>query len=241
MTTGAIAAFGKRMLDESNALPSLNADILHMPYDHGHLSYFIPTILSFCSVYSVLALRMGQSAPRPSTRQYLTRLMEHIAAFCSALLFGVGLSISGMCNSDRVIGFLDPTGPKGWDPSLMGVMGGGVLVNIVSFQLLRHFNIQATTCELPKESDKAVTMRNVLKMGRHPDNNLITDKLVLGSAIFGLGWGLGGICPGPAFVSLGASSAMASIFVPALLVGIGIHELTKAQSPVPATSANKQK
>jgi uncharacterized protein len=237
MTTGAIASFAKRMVDESNMLPILNKDILHLPYDQGHLSYYLPTIISFVSVYALLALRKGRTAEPASPRAHHVRLMEHFAAFASAFLFGVGLSISGMCNSDRVTGFLDFTGPKGWDPSLMGVMGGGVLFNSVSFYLLRYFDIQAATCELPKEHGKAVTMQKAIKIGSHEDNTVINSKLVLGSAIFGVGWGIGGICPGPAYVSLGASSAVASAFVPALLVGIGLHELLK---PLPAHADDKK-
>lgn len=237
MTTGAMASFCKRMLDESNMFPILNANILHLPYDHGHLSYYIPTIVSFCSVYALLALRKGRTEPVP-TRAHHVRLIEHVAAFASAFLFGVGLSISGMCNSDRVTGFLDFTGPKGWDPSLMGVMGGGVLFNVISFYLLRLFDFQAATCELPKDHSKAVTMQKAIKVGSHADNTVINSKLVLGSAIFGVGWGIGGICPGPAYVSLGASSAVASAFVPALLVGIGLHELFKAP---PAAQVDNKK
>lgn len=228
MTTGAISSFAKRMLDESNVLPVLNADILHLPHDQGHLGFYIPTIISFCGVYAALALKQGRTEAISSSRAHHVKLIEQGAAFLSALLFGVGLSISGMCNSDRVRGFLDFTGPKGWDPSLMGVMGGGVIFNVISFYLLRHFNIQAATCEMPKDHERATTMKNAIKMGSHQDNTVINSKLVMGSAIFGLGWGLGGICPGPAYVNLGASSAVASAFVPALLVGIGIHEFVKA-------------
>jgi uncharacterized protein len=108
----------------------------------------------------------------------------HGVSFLSALAFGLGLGISGMCNTDRVKDFLNFSGPRGWDPTLMGVMGGGVLFNLISFHLLKSSN---HTVRL----DSKKKMDAILKLDAHPDNMVIDWKLIVGSGLFGLGWGLG--------------------------------------------------
>lgn len=113
-----------------------------------------------------------------------SHLTKHIISFSSALLFGMGLGVSGMCNTQRVTDFLNFSGSAGWDPTLMGVMGGGVIFNLFSFHFM-HVNNHAIPCENTKK------MGNVIKMDFHPDNLKIDWKLITGSAIFGLGWGLG--------------------------------------------------
>ena len=113
-----------------------------------------------------------------------TPLMLHVVSFSSALLFGLGLGISGMCNTQRVTNFLNFSGAAGWDPTLLGVMGGGVLFNLLSFHFM-HINNHTIPCE---DSRK---IGSVIKMDFHPDNLKIDWKLITGSALFGLGWGLG--------------------------------------------------
>lgn len=117
------------------------------------------------------------------------------------LLFGVGLVISGMANPAKVLNFLDLFGT--WDPSLAFVMGGAVAVAFVGFRLVlgRGRPVFDTTFHLPTKQD-------------------IDRPLVLGAALFGIGWGLGGFCPGPAFVALGLGAPGTYAFVPAMLVGI---------------------
>ena len=111
-------------------------------------------------------------------------LLQHAVSFSSALLFGLGLGISGMCNTQRVTNFLNFSGAAGWDPTLIGVMGGGVLFNLLSFHFM-HINNHTIPCE---DSRK---IGSVIKMDFHPDNLKIDWKLITGSALFGLGWGLG--------------------------------------------------
>jgi len=129
--------------------------------------------------------------------------MKRLAvAYVSGLLFALGLGISGMTHPSKVLGFLDFGGiPAGtWDPSLALVMGGGVLVNLVFFQLVlrRGAPLLATSFSLPVQTR-------------------IDAALVGGSALFGVGWGLGGFCPGPALVSAVTGAAPVIAFVVAML------------------------
>ena len=110
----------------------------------------------------------------------MTRL---ITALIIGAVFGIGLAIAGMLNPSKVVGFLDVFGD--WDPSLAFVMGGGVLVNAIGhrFVMKRKTPIQCATFSMPT-----------------PTN--IDKPLVIGSVIFGVGWGLAGLCPGPVVASL---------------------------------------
>ena len=114
-------------------------------------------------------------------------------------LFGTGLAISGMTDPARVIGFLDVFGK--WDPALLFVMVGAVAVYGLGMLTLRHF----ANGSLKLPSTKSST---------------IDHRLVIGTAIFGVGWGLGGFCPGPALANLGALRMEALIFVPAMTIGM---------------------
>lgn len=126
----------------------------------------------------------------------------------AGILFGIGLAISGMTDPARVIGFLDVDGK--WDPSLAFVMAGAVgaygLAMFVQARLKNGAGWFGTT--LPKRSE------------REP----ISRALVIGSIVFGIGWGLGGFCPGPAIGNLGAWRTEALIFVPAMALGMFIAQ-----------------
>lgn len=128
-----------------------------------------------------------------------------IPAFVAGLVFGAGLLVSGMANPEKVLGFLDLAGP--WDPSLVLVMGGAVLVGLVAFRLM------------------AGRERSLLgEPLRLPTARVIDARLVLGSLGFGVGWGLAGFCPGPAVVALGAGAGKAVVFVAAMLAGMAAFE-----------------
>jgi len=124
-----------------------------------------------------------------------------IFAFLCGLIFGVGLLISGMANPEKVLGFLDLSRP--WDPSLAFVMIGAIAVGIVGFALVK--GKKRAFCGVP-----------ILL----PANNTIDRTLVVGAILFGLGWGLAGICPGPALVLLGAGVGKGLLFILAMLVGM---------------------
>ena len=112
-------------------------------------------------------------------------------------LFGTGLAVSGMTDPARVIGFLDVFGA--WDPALLFVMAGAVSVYGLGMVILRRFD----GLKLPSAESSPIDYR-----------------LVIGSAIFGVGWGLGGFCPGPALANLGALRIEALFFVPAMAIGM---------------------
>lgn len=122
-------------------------------------------------------------------------------SFGAALLFGLGLGLSGMTLPSKVIGFLDITGH--WDPTLAFVMVGAILVHSISFQLItrRSSPFLSTSFRLPTHKE-------------------IDFKLVVGAAIFGLGWGLGGFCPGPAIVGLVTGMPAVLVFVVSMVAGI---------------------
>ena len=122
-----------------------------------------------------------------------------ILFFAAGGLFGTGLAVSGMTDPARVIGFLDVCGA--WDPALLFVMAGAVGVYGLGMLILRH--VKNRNLKLPC-----------------PAPSPIDRYLVIGSAIFGVGWGLGGFCPGPALAHLGALRVEALLFVPAMAIGM---------------------
>lgn len=129
-----------------------------------------------------------------------------IISFICGLIFGIGLIISGMANPAKVLGFLDLAGT--WDPSLIFVMAGAVLIGFFAF--------------LYAGKRKTTLLGKELKL---PAATKIDRRLVLGSVLFGAGWGLAGFCPGPAIVALGMGLPKALCFVLAMLAGMGLFEL----------------
>ena len=123
-----------------------------------------------------------------------------IVAVISGLLFGFGLSLSEMTNRHRVLGFLDVTG--NWDASLVFVMGGAVLVTLVSFRFIL------------KRSAPLFDESFYLPVKKHIDKRLIG-----GSALFGIGWGIAGYCPGPAIAGLGSLSLNPLLFFLCFIAG----------------------
>lgn len=126
-------------------------------------------------------------------------------------LFGAGLAISGMTDPARVIGFLDVFGK--WDPALLFVMAGATGTYGLGMFALRR--LRAGKLQVPPAKNLGCDLR-LPASGSSP----IDQRLVIGAAIFGLGWGLGGFCPGPSLANLGALRAEALVFVPAMTVGM---------------------
>jgi uncharacterized protein len=133
------------------------------------------------------------------------RVMSLVLAGVAGLAFGAGLLISGMTQPAKVIGFLDILGR--WDPSLMFVMGGGVVVYMIAFRAIRH-----------SRDDPWFDVRFHLPTRRDLDA-----PLLVGSALFGIGWGLGGLCPGPGIVSAASGSITGIAFVAAMLAGMHLQ------------------
>ena len=126
------------------------------------------------------------------------------------LIFGAGLTVSGMVDPNKVLNFFDLFGT--WDPSLAFVMAGGLAVNIVGNQVAKRMKKPVLDMAFPTDIPAKV------------DRNLI-----LGSALFGIGWGIAGFCPGPAIVALGALNIYPFVFVFAVLVGMALVRTVQSQ------------
>lgn len=132
--------------------------------------------------------------------------MPTLTSLVAGLVFGIGLILSGMADPRKVLGFLDLAGP--WDPSLALVMAGAIAVGLAAFGVAKRRTRSLLGLDLK------------LPTARHIDR-----RLVLGSVLFGIGWGIAGFCPGPALAALGMGELKAAVFVVAMLVGMGLFEL----------------
>lgn len=132
-------------------------------------------------------------------------MLKNIIGLLAGLLFGFGLLISGMTDPVKVQGFLDVFGA--WDISLALVMGGGLAVAIVGVQLAKRQQTSwiGTSIDMPSKT-------------------VITKPLIIGAMLFGIGWGLVGICPGPGIVLLGTGQWQAYVFIPAMILGMLIYQ-----------------
>lgn len=133
-------------------------------------------------------------------------LLTLVFAALAGIVFGLGLILAGMANPAKVLAFLDLAGL--WDPSLALVMAGAIAVGLIAFSFAkkRPLSLLGLTMQLP-------TARQIDK------------RLAFGGLAFGIGWGLSGICPAPAFVLLGTGSLQGLIFVIAMLCGMAIFEI----------------
>ncbi|WP_108788187.1 DUF6691 family protein [Erythrobacter sp. Alg231-14] len=131
-------------------------------------------------------------------------MRELITALASGTLFGGGLAISGMMDPSRVRGFLDVFGT--WDPTLAFVMGGAVLVMAIAWTIQRRLAKPVFAGEF-----------------KLPDTQRIDRKLIGGAVLFGIGWGLAGLCPGPAIAAIVIDPMSAGIFVASMLLGMVAH------------------
>ncbi|HZQ60937.1 MAG TPA: DUF6691 family protein [Casimicrobiaceae bacterium] len=137
--------------------------------------------------------------------------MIALVALLAGLVFGLGLLLSGMANPAKVLGFLDLFGA--WDPSLALVMVGAIAVGLLAFAIAAHRS--TTLMGLPMQLPRTAG---------------VDRRLLIGSALFGAGWGLVGFCPGPALVALGAGVPKAVVFVLAMLGGMLVFELAERVS-----------
>ena len=132
-------------------------------------------------------------------------MLKNIIGLLAGLLFGFGLLVSGMTDPVKVQGFLDVFGA--WDISLALVMGGGLAVAIVGVQLAKRQQTSwiGTSIDMPSKM-------------------VINKKLLIGAMLFGIGWGLVGICPGPGIVLLGTGQWQAYVFIPAMIIGMLVYQ-----------------
>ncbi|MBO9651258.1 MAG: YeeE/YedE family protein [Variovorax sp.] len=133
-----------------------------------------------------------------------------LTSLLAGLVFGLGLMVSGMADPAKVLGFLDIAGS--WDPSLAFVMGGAIGVGLVAFFIAGRRTVSFIGAEM-----------------KMPTARRIDRRLIGGSLLFGVGWGIAGFCPGPALVALGMGQWKALVFVAAMLAGMGLFELLEAR------------
>jgi uncharacterized protein len=138
--------------------------------------------------------------------------MPVIASLLAGLVFGLGLILSGMVNPAKIIGFLNLAGPC--DPSLALVMVGAIAVGVLAFFVANDRTVSFLGAEMKLPSARDVDRR-----------------LVTGSLLFGVGWGIAGFCPGPGLVALGMGEAKAVLFVAAMLLGMGVFEALERRKP----------
>jgi uncharacterized membrane protein YedE/YeeE len=131
---------------------------------------------------------------------------QNIISFFVGLLFALGLAISGMTQPQKIISFLNPWQ---WDPSLIFVMFGAVGVHIIAYPLVRKKKtpLLESKWHIPTRKD-------------------VTARLIIGSALFGVGWGLGGFCPGPGLTSISTGDLRVLLFVGAMIVGMLLFKVT---------------
>ena len=137
--------------------------------------------------------------------------MRWLAALLSGTLFGAGLALSGMMDPARVRGFLDIFGA--WDPTLAFVMGGAVIVMAGAWAIQRRMKGPAL--------DETFSL---------PGTKKLDARLIGGSALFGAGWGLAGLCPGPGIASLATSPLPAAVFVVAMIAGMALYAALPSQT-----------
>lgn len=139
-------------------------------------------------------------------------IKQNAISFVVGFIFAIGLALAGMTQPQKIIGFLNPTD---WDPSLIFVMLGAVGVHIVSYPIVKR-----------RKSPLLDTKWHV------PTRREITSRLIIGSSIFGIGWGLGGFCPGPGLTSLASGDIRAVLFVAAMIAGMIIFKSTERFLPL---------
>lgn len=147
--------------------------------------------------------------------------MKNFSALLAGILFGGGLVVAGMTDPLKVLAFL--TLGAGWDPTLIFVMGSAVVVTFLGYRL-------AGTRAAPLFDTQFHT----------PASPVIDKRLLGGAAMFGVGWGLAGFCPGPALVGLMTLDARAAVFVAAYVAGVMIYEKWTSMTPQPALPASTQ-
>lgn len=143
--------------------------------------------------------------------------LQPVFALLSGTIFGLGLAVSGMIDPAKVLGFLDVAGA--WDPTLAFVMGGALAVTTPAFRyVLRQ---PAPWCA------DAFTL---------PTKRDLEPRLMLGAALFGVGWGLAGFCPGPALAAIVSGETVVYAFVAAMIAGFLVHDVWAASAPAPSAA-----
>lgn len=215
MTSGAIASY-------ITYLPSIRPLLLssyeqHLIYDNNQLLMVFLTV-----VIIVLSRTIDQNYSKQnnqdSSKKKSSSIYIHIISFLCGYLFGIGLIISGMSSSQRVIRFLNIFGIDGWDPTLISVLCSGVIINLITFNIFKISKQQVLY-------DNHKNLGTILNIGLVKQNLDINWKLILGSLLFGIGWGISGLCPGPAIVNFGTLSNVTLRFIPSVIIGMILKKI----------------
>ena len=148
-----------------------------------------------------------------------------LSAAISGMIFGVGLALAGMLNPAKVAGFLDIFGL--WDPSLMLVMAGGIMVNAAGYFLFVRSG--QPSFSQTSFSQSLFSRPFFAKSFSLPEARQIDRKLIIGSGLFGMGWGLAGLCPGPVIASIGLDPAGILPFLAVMLAGLKLGSLIRTR------------
>lgn len=221
MATGAVSALAA-------ANPSIYPMLHRAAGDYlaprtGDWERLAPTLAAVCAAILMFRDRwLGEDAKGGDSWR-----VHAVSAACAAL-FASGLHISGMTQPSKLISFLNPWAPGGWDPSMMGVMGAGVGINLLTFRLLSQVQSKPLLAHELASSEQTGPLTACVPMGTCQQNMNVDFKLIVGAAIFGLGWGLAGVCPGPSLVSAAQGDAVNAWVLPGIIAGIVGYELALA-------------
>lgn len=255
MSTGVLTAYLKRAMPTLFSCMTSVGESTYWPLmgNLGLVKIFLSSLGGSVAL-SYLVGRHGATSMKRSTEMKnnnngndTSNVYRSFVFFSTGILCGCGLGLSGMTNPQKVNAFLDFSRQEGWDISLMGVMAAGMAVNTAAFQYIKQqYNEQESTkanlCVVFSDKNKAgdkTPLASLLKFGSCKENMKIDTQLVLGSALFGMGWGLAGICPGPGIVNLGrslfpmgdangvitASSSLAVLWSSAMVIGMTVADL----------------
>jgi len=198
---------------------------------------------------AVLFRSVGQPAAELQAQlSYAPSARVAVLSLLCAVLFAVGLAVAGMTNPARLTGFLAPLNSSGWDLTLMFVMGAGAALNMLLFTLVSraaassglpvpcplatHSRADASTAWQPRFVAKPSLLADVALIGpRAGINSRVDARQVAGAAIFGAGWGLCCICPGPGLVGAGALQPASLLFLPFMALGMAAWEAARRCSP----------
>lgn len=182
-----------------------------------------PTLAA--SLYAMTVFRTRWSTGTGCSGLTSESLPLRLAAFLCATLFGWGLHISGLTDPARIKGFLNPWAQPGWDITLLAVMGSAVALTSLSFAFLSTVHARPLLWRYAGTIEPVGTISSNIDMApRMKIRGILDVDLLLGSALFGLGWGISGVCPGPAIVSFAGLDPVASWVLPGIMVGMVTYE-----------------
>lgn len=234
MTSGAITSY---IANETNLLPFLTNSLSNKDLINNNSTIYISSLSLLSSIFFLNALpyllnknqKLSEKFNFTNIKDYFLKnydnknVKNYFFNYLLGIVFGFGLGISGMCNTDRVIKFLNFTSNSGWDPTLMSVLGVGCAITASGFYF---FNNKINNDIKKEDSNSEICMKDYkLNYGVCKPNLIIDKKLIIGSLIFGIGWGLCGICPGPGIVSAGANIESSKLFLTSLIFGMSSYEI----------------